>query len=123
MDTTNVYTSYSGGRIFFATADNMTYFIYTINWINQKYDDDGNVLSADAVYSERQDVMVDINGLNPPNTYGKDVFYFIVDFKDGVLRPYGYGRPSSEINNSCSKNGSGVYCAAKIMRDGWKINY
>ncbi len=121
MDSINICTDYGSGRIFFATADKMTYFIFTMNWINHKYDDDGNVLSADAVYSERQDVMVDINGLNPPNTYGKDVFRFYIDFKNGVVRPYGY--TSSEINRYCSKNGSGFYCAAKIIREGWKINY
>ena len=123
LGSTHIYTDYSFGRIFFATADNMTFYLNIMNWVNTKYDDDGNLVSQDAVFSSRQDVTVDINGINPPNTYGKDAFCFIVDFKDGVVRPYGYGSTSSEINDSCSKNGGGGFCAAKIIREGWKINY
>ena len=123
LGSTHIYTDYSFGRIFFATADNMTFYLNIMDWVNIKYDDDGNLVSHDAVFSSRQDVIVDINGINPPNTFGKDAFYFIVDFKDGVVRPYGYGSTSSEINDNCSKNGVGAFCAAKIIREGWKINY
>ena len=123
LDTTNICTSYANGRIFFATADNMTFYLDIMRWTNIKYDDDGNVLSEDPIYKSRQTVYVDVNGLNPPNTFGKDVFVFMVDFDSGTVRPNGYSREEREINRYCSENGSGTFCAAKIMRDGWKITY
>ena len=123
LGSTHVYTDYSFGRIFFATADNMTFYLDIMRWTNIKYDDDGNVLSADPIYKSRQTVYVDVNGLNPPNTFGKDVFVFMVDFDSGTVRPNGYSREEQEINRYCNKNSSGTFCAAKIMRDGWKITY
>ena len=74
-----------------------------------------------AVYSTSQTVKVDINGIKPPNTYGKDVFNFEVDFEKGVVRPTCAGCFESTVNNICKVNGN--YCSAKIIRDGWKINY
>ena len=70
----NIYTDYNFGRIFFATADNMTFYMSIMSWANKKFDDKGNVISQDAIYSSRQSVHVDVNGINPPNTFGKDVF-------------------------------------------------
>ncbi len=123
LDSTHIYTDYANGRIFFATADNMTFYLDIMMWTNTKYDDDGNVLSQDPIYKSRQTVYVDVNGLNPPNTFGKDVFVFMVDFDSGTVRPNGYSREEQDINRYCSENGSGTFCAAKIMRDGWKITY
>ncbi len=56
---------------------------------------------------------VDLNGAKQPNKLGRDVFFFIRT-ANGQIVPYGY--PNGECN------GSGVYCAAKIMHDGWKIS-
>lgn len=64
-------------------------------------------------------IAVDLNGYQEPNVYGKDIFWFNRT-KKGIL-PDGFDTNSSEINNNCSKKGTGDFCAAKIMQDGWQI--
>ena len=120
-DNTHIYTTYDAGRIFFSTADGMTYFVYMLTWGNNKYDENGNLISQDAVYNSEQWVYVDVNGIKPPNTFGKDVFVFSIDFNNGVVRPKGYWSSQATVDNACKT--SGMACAAKIMREGWKINY
>ena len=68
-------------------------------------------------------VICDINGGKGPNQFGKDVFYFqrIADEKGNDMQPYGYNNSDASINSNCSTRGSGMYCAEKIRRDGWKI--
>ena len=120
-DSTHVYTTYDAGRIFFSTADGMTYYVNMINWVNNKYDENGNLISQDGVYSSNQIVYVDVNGTKPPNTFGKDVFWFNIDFNNGVVRPKSYNFRQTDIDHDCKTYGTS--CAAKIMREGWKINY
>ena len=117
---THACTKYNAGRIFFSTADGMTYFVYMNNWVN-KYDENGNLISQDAVYNSEQWVYVDVNGTKPPNTFGKDVFMFNIDFNNGVVRPNSYRSSQATIDNACKT--SGMACTSKIMREGWKINY
>ena len=116
-----IATIYSSGRIFFSTADGMTYFIDIMDWKNVIYDDNGNISSADKVFSSKQTAFVDVNGIKPPNTFGKDVFYFVIDFDKGVVRPYDYSGLENTVNSRCMN--TGFSCATKIMRESWKINY
>ena len=51
----------------------------------------------------------------------KDVFWFNIDFNNGVVRPNSYNFRQADIDHDCKTYGTS--CAAKIMRDGWKINY
>ena len=118
---THIYTIYDGGRILFSTADGITYFVFIIDWINQKYDENGNLMSQDGVYTPNQTVYVDVNGTKPPNTFGKDVFVFVVDFDKGFVRPFKYDSTQTYVDNNCKTYGTS--CAAKIISDGWKINY
>lgn len=80
-------------------------------------------------------IILDINGPGVlPNMMGKDVFVFTVTEKN-ELRPKGYNLAykslvsSSSSGHGCAcdkttnKCGAGMYCAARIMHDGWKINY
>ena len=62
---------------------------------------------------------VDINGNNPPNIYGRDVFYAEADLSDGgrcgkesIFCLIGYG--------GCNKLGK-TTCYYKIYKDGWEI--
>lgn len=110
----SIGTIYHNGRIFFTTVDGTSYAVSIMSW---KAGENGD----EAVYSTSQTVKVDINGIKPPNTYGKDVFNFEVDFEKGVVRPTCAGCFESTVNNICKVNGN--YCSAKIIRDGWKINY
>lgn len=108
----SIGTIYDNGRIFFSTIDGTTYAVSIMSW---KAGENGNV----AVYDTSQTVRVDINGIKPPNTYGKDVFNFEVDFEKGIARPSCANCETSHINNICNANGN--YCSTKIIRDGWQI--
>ena len=111
----SIYTRYSAGRILFSTTDGVSYFIIIIRW--------RDIANGDwtPIFNPKQEVIVDVNGIKPPNVLGKDIFRFWIDFKDGIVRADGYNKSTSEINSSC--NTSGIACAAKIMQDGWKITY
>ena len=116
----SIYTTYGAGRVYFTTNDGTDYFLIMTRWINE-YDDDGNRIPTTYNYASTQNVYADLNGVKPPNIIGKDVFMFIVDFDKNIVRANGYDKTTNEINRNCSLSGTGAYCAAKIMRDGWKI--
>ena len=67
-------------------------------------------------------ILIDINGGEKPNTYGKDVFLFDRNAK-GAIVPRCQNLSATVINRDCSKNGSGECCAQKIISEGWKMNY
>lgn len=115
------YTNYNHGRVYFLTSDNMGYYINFMDW-DYKYDDNNNIVSTTAKYSTNQAIYVDINGIAEPNTLGKDVFNFVVDFSKNVVKTSGAESNDDELNNNCSKTGRGDFCAEKIIRDGWTIN-
>lgn len=112
-------SNYSAGRIMFQTNDGTLFLVLTMNW---KYDTDadGNQTST-PLFSKKQTVYVDLNGIKPPNTMGLDVFSFILDFDKLTAQPVGIELSDSAINSNCSYNNSGTYCLAKIIKDGWVI--
>ena len=61
--------------------------------------------------------IVDLNGAKGPNRFGRDVFRFDRVKNIGFV-PSGY----NSTNIDCKKTTSGAGCAAKIMKDGWKIS-
>lgn len=90
-------------------------------------------------------ISVDVNGIKKPNVNGRDFFTFILD-KDGSLYPeYGAKQAMAitgnlngissywkAINKFCGDPGptgkvtagaGGNGCAARIMEEGWKMNY
>jgi prepilin-type N-terminal cleavage/methylation domain-containing protein len=110
------YTSYGGARILYSTADGFIMYVEIMDWSR---DENGNQI---AIYYPTADVIVDINGLKGPNTWGRDVFKFKVNFEKNKVIPTGMDYTTETINSNCSKNSSGgSYCAAKIVKDGWKI--
>lgn len=64
-------------------------------------------------------IYVDINGPKNPNQYGKDFFVF-VRTKKGIM-PKGYDARDTAVDANCSKSSTGLYCAAKIAKDGWRM--
>ncbi len=86
-------------------------------------------------------VTVDINGFKQPNQIGRDIFIFVLSPKSSSFVPiesssfysdYVYGNSSDEsymeqrIEEMCNISSSssiGETCAAKIIMDGWKMNY
>lgn len=85
-------------------------------------------------------IAVDVNGPKNPNVFGRDTFIFLMS-KDGKLHPncgYGTGQGSTVTGSfSLSSPGaywkargicldpgsSGVGCSARIMDEGWQMNY
>ena len=61
--------------------------------------------------------IVDVNGHKSPNRYGYDVYFFAVVDGKGIV-PAGSGNQSQD----CTRSGKGIYCAAKVLREG-AINY
>lgn len=101
----------------FYTNDAMIYSIQIRGYCNHDYT--YGKYCTDGITT----VVIDINGSKEPNILGKDVFVLqISTFELEGLHTKGYGLSSDEINQDCSVNGAGSYCADKIRRDGWQIN-
>ncbi len=70
-------------------------------------------------WGNEQKFYIDLNGPRKPNFVGKDVF--ILQLHDNKVIGLCNSYTNAELNNSCSKTGSGQCCAEKIIRDGWEI--
>lgn len=88
-------------------------------------------------------ISIDINGSNPPNQFGRDFFYQLYITPDGNLYPEGgiaYAQyrdgdggehwPDSSDGEACGipnssviTNVEGYGCAARIIEEGWEMNY
>lgn len=66
-----------------------------------------------------ENIYIDINGPKKPNKAGKDYFIFIRT-KNGIM-PNCYGLTEDQVNNDCSRTGSGQCCAAKLAKDSWEM--
>lgn len=70
----------------------------------------GNIVtlpSGSTVYLNNDLVTIDVNGLQKPNTYGRDLFTFWVDANSGELIPNDFAGPG----------------AGQIIKDGWEMKY
>ena len=111
----------------FTTADGMSWGVWYYN-------------SSSCVTNKKfcAAIVVDINGKKPPYTAGMDVFRFELYPITNEVMPNGVydssaaydeakkeytRRTQSEIDSNCSKTGYGLYCAAKVVAEGFKINY
>lgn len=113
----SIITRYDSGRVAFTTNDGILYFFNNMKWVNNG---DGSGESH-AVYTSSPAVYVDLNGVVEPNTFGKDVFRFSLDFVKGVVKTQCADYTTEEVNDDCSSSGKGFCCAEKIRRDGWRI--
>ena len=75
-------------------------------------------------------VFIDVNGDKLPNILGKDLFWFELGV-DGKLYPYG-GKDYcyihkieeySDVSTECVTNQKGEYCAAHLIKNGYKMDY
>lgn len=69
---------------------------------------------------------IDINGMQKPNTWGKDVFLMGISQSNSKFNMFGYDQKSREdlMNNEswgCKTSKSTYYCGAVIQQDGWEI--
>ena len=92
-----------------------------------------------ALFNEAAVVTIDVNGKSAPNTMGRDMFMFYLG-DNGILYPYG-GLDVSVYDNHGSNNtwdqagavdlarcitgniDSGSGCTARVIEEGYKINY
>ena len=73
-------------------------------------------------------VFIDVNGPQKgPATYGRDIFYFyITNGKGATLYPVGGGEDGAywSTGGKCaSETYYGTACAARIIQEGWQMNY
>ena len=55
-------------------------------------------------------MVIDLNGMKSPNTWGKDIFAINI-YSDGKIRPLGFGNSVSDLKKDCSISGTGVTCS------------
>lgn len=85
-----------------------TYVLFSVVNINCDW-------SANAVtYNICSSIIVDVNGAKPPNVLGRDIFEMFVTVNS--MKPYGAGRPSSDLNTNCSKTShANLDCSALYL--------
>ncbi|MFA7658579.1 MAG: hypothetical protein WCY19_04030, partial [Candidatus Gastranaerophilaceae bacterium] len=74
---------------------------------------------------------IDVNGLKKPNAFGRDIYYFKIDNTNGpALYPVGGAKYAPwKANKRCDygyeggTNKQGMYCVARIIDEGWQMNY
>ena len=54
-------------------------------------------------------LVFDVNGITPPNTWGKDVFG--LNILEKGIEPIGKDVDAVALKTNCSKNGAGVFCS------------
>ncbi|MCM1339188.1 MAG: type II secretion system GspH family protein [Muribaculaceae bacterium] len=99
-----------GGRVPFLAMDGI---VYTFGYITPGL---GIAMAGNDTI-----IIIDINGKDKPNQFGKDIFFFIRDEISNSIIPFGADLTREEINKDCSKTGKGKYCAALIRENGWTI--
>ncbi|MBO6087338.1 hypothetical protein J6P92_03210 [bacterium] len=55
-------------------------------------------------------MMVDVNGVMPPNRWGKDIFGIRI-YDNVEIKPFGEGLDMNAIKDDCSKTGTGGACS------------
>jgi prepilin-type N-terminal cleavage/methylation domain-containing protein len=115
-----------------------------LEWWENKYDifyfNDGSLVSFEINTANNKNyagyVFIDINGDKKlPNKLGRDMFYFVV-LDNGNLTPEygkiysgnGYWRNNTELcgnanSSELPNNVKGWGCAARIIENGWKMDY
>ena len=102
-----------GRRATFYTSDGFLYVIFTAM----------GSLTSETGDEAFHNVIVDLNGAEGPNKFGRDVFYLTRVEKDGAgIQTLGMNGSDRVVNENCSSSGTGYYCAEKIRRAGWEID-
>ena len=94
--------------------------------------DDFHILTENQLKWKEVEPFIDINGSNSPNVAGEDLFFFIINEKSQLV-PLGMEKPYAQISGTnshgtCNRKAAkglspGMYCAARIMSDGWRMKY
>ena len=120
------------------TKNGATIFMHTHRRANLAIQKTAAINAGCTLYTDAADIIIDVNGKNSPNVFGRDIFFFVLG-ENGVLYPYG-GRDVSRVNggdlwdnngstNACTEASKGVPpmsgrgCTARVIAEGYKINY
>lgn len=135
------FSTFSSAFYNFCTADGMCYSLNLPTLCSPDY------TKSSAFKGGTGSIYVDINGAKKPNQYGRDYFVFVIG-DNGTLFP-SYGKAYAEFyagtnydttsyywqgstapvpcgtlgSNTIGTTVSGNSCAARIMEEGWQMNY
>ena len=110
------------------------------NGANVNQTEDEIVALGGSLYSNAADIFIDVNGVSAPNVVGRDLFHFYISER-GILHPVGgvdvsvyddgirtntWDRTGTDWTclpeqNAVSNSGWG--CTARIISEGYKMNY
>ncbi len=79
---------------------------------------DGSTIWFKGATKAMDNVFIDVNGPQKPNTWGKDVFSLLYSPEDGVFVPDGTPKSSNPFDYSCKKNLNGFGCGAWVVYKG-----
>ncbi|MBQ9245385.1 type II secretion system protein [bacterium] len=88
------------------------------------------------LFERAASVMIDVNGTSAPNTFGRDMFFYILG-SNGILYPFGGLDVAAYLTGEGAdiwsgdgdlkcKDGAldtGLGCAGRVVAEGYKINY
>ena len=132
--TTNISNKF-GDYPYYKTKNNITYLFRPITLGTDQFHEELDMVAGDLI--------IDVNGKDSPNIFGRDIFGFLLN-NDGRLIPYGdteslhitdkvktsslgdTSRVTDNWKTSCSNavaNNGGPTCTAKVVNEGYKINY
>ena len=87
-------------------------------------DENGNWVCNSQWYYTLVYIMVDINGKQGPNTYGKDIFVMKLSNNKFSFYSYSDNFNKQNLEKYCTKGSSqNRQCGALIQADGWEIKY
>lgn len=78
-----------------------------------------NDLGYDPEYHGYLDIIVDVNGRQGPNIYGRDLFQMQL-YSDGKIAETYNG---SDPSDNCLTSDYGVGCFTKVVNNGWTMDY
>lgn len=123
-------------RYRFITADGMAFFVVKTTCSNYSRGVTNHLTQSCGI------IIVDVNGpVKGPNNVGRDIFYFrISNGKGPIVYPFGgidddetkagnngggwWKDPSSQTPRHCiPSEPTGRFCTARIIEEGWQMNY
>ncbi len=85
---------------------------------------DGTLIALRVYNHNTVSVYIDINGKKKPNKLGRDVFSYLFSYNKGFTPNTNNTSRESLLGSgqyTCNLVATGEYCAAVIMKDGWRI--
>jgi len=128
--TSNINSNSTGGSAIykFITADGIHIALLS-NENCGPYDSSGATHSMDQVCGS---LYIDVNGDKGPNNMGRDIFqFYITNGRGPELYPYGgqddlekvWNADLSNLQCNGTNNLDGQLCAARVIEEGWQMNY